>query len=231
MKQAKYKEKNDSEKPPHLSALNQKPPGLPPGCLGAVCPVLHYKGKKSACNCLKLSKIRKLTPVKTGLRVSFGPCMCSGMREGEDDITKSSLFSTCWPLATSSVVSKHYPRRATKHTHFSFSFEKDLFMVFSDQKRLLQIVQSKIIPQSSFPQIYKCPNHSFSLQHCLNTFAALCAYKVKKRCHSNLQKGDETEDVQSQINLSGHRRKRHSHHCLQNPELLNQHQSIFPLWS
>lgn len=115
------------QRSPHSpSVWTRSPQHSSPDGLGAVCPVLHWKGKKKKkYNCLKLSEIRKLTPVKTDLKgnVSFGPYICSEMREREEDTTKSSVFSTCWKgLATSSVVFQHYPGKATKHTHILREF-------------------------------------------------------------------------------------------------------------
>lgn len=153
--------------------------------------------------------------------------MCSGKREGEEGTTGSSVFSPCqWKrLGPSSVVFQHYPRRVIKHNHNWFSLEKDLFMLFSVLKKVLffKLPRADSIAQASFSQINKCHKHVFSLQHCPNTCSSLRACEVRKFCHSHLEMEDGTGEVPSQGQLSSQWWRESSHHCPQNPLLLNHH--------
>lgn len=103
----------------------------------------------------------------------------------------SSVVSTCWKrLASCSVVFQHYPRRASKHTHICLR-ERPTHNIFKSKPEFCRQCWASLIAQISFLQIYRCTNHKFSLQHCPNAFTDLCACKVRKYFHSNLQTGDE----------------------------------------
>lgn len=123
-----------------------------------------------------------------------------------------------WPLP---MVSSGFPALSKKsyqaHPYLVFLRERAIHGIFRSKKDFCRQSRASLIAQASFPQIYGCPNHIFSLQRCPDAFTSLCALKVRKCCQSNLQTGDETEEVQGQGQLSGQGWKRWSHPCLQNP--------------